>query len=190
MKSLRIFSTCCALMLTLAVAGCATGGISESGLIQKEDSGIFTALDNLADFSLADLRWASADAHAKGDIIFYTCWDGLIPVVTGLQAKKRANGGTLPPFSTFPHGVASGIQVLRDMLRGSPGSESGHKVIVETVVASCGGMSQAILVDQIKLAAKVGSLMSGVGTAPAAISILKGILPILRMMPLRMNLND
>jgi hypothetical protein len=172
------------------LSGCAANTALNAQMnanLMRTQADIDQALSDLADMEIADLQWASADAHAKNDIEFYTCWDGLIPIVQGLKAAKQAGGGTLP---SMPKGAASGIQVARDVVHGAlggvslAGTAAGKPSILALINVACSPMVQAILADQARIAVQVGSAMSGVGAAPAALNALKGIGPILKLLPL------
>ena len=134
--------------------------------LEKQHQQVLDFLTALGKFTIADLQAASADAKAHNDPEFAMCWDGLIPIVAGLQVQ----GGGVPPGLTLPKGAASFVQAIRDILQG--GGAVGAPLILKQVNMACGAAYVSARHDIIKVVVAVTAAASG---APGAGSLLGGI---------------
>ncbi len=165
-----------AIAAALSLSGCAlTGDVKYDAAAQQaaiqaqleqQHQQVLDFLTALGKFTIADLQAASADAKAHNDPEFAMCWDGLIPIVAGLQVQ----GGGVPPGLTLPKGAASFVQAIRDILQG--GGAVGTPLILKQVNMACGAAYVSARHDIIKVVVAVTAAASG---APGAGSLLGGI---------------
>jgi hypothetical protein len=166
-------------LLALCLSGCGT----VSPVLQRTQADIDQALNDLADVAVADLQGALADAQGKQDIEAAQCYGGLIPIVQALQAAKQAGGGTI----VMPKGAFMVFQGTRDIVRGALGVTTVGGVgpsLLARINIACTPLIASMNVDLLKAAATVGGIMSGIGAAPGVVNALKGIGPLLKLLPL------
>jgi hypothetical protein len=136
--------------VTVATGGTATAPADETPLMQ------------LASFTAADLKQASDNAKASGDLTGQMCWDTL---------AKYVGTGTLANVPQIKGG-ASAFQAVRDVRRGIDSARTNP--VLEDINRGCAPLITEARITLIKL-----GLLAGAGVATGgALPALGGMLPI------------
>lgn len=98
--------------------------------------------------AIADLQAASTDAGNHGDLVAKQCYDGLVPIVQGIQANPPI---ILPPK---PIGLVTTFQDARDIKAGVGGASATLKTLRQQINLACGALQidiQAGVADPLSL---------------------------------------
>lgn len=137
-----------AILAALSLGACAVG-------TNPAPSPIQTDITALANFTLADLKTASLDAHAHGDQTAYQCYDYLIVTVPTITPATPT--GTVGAVVLFQQGrdLANGINPNSGVMSGlnlacAPLVISTQTVINQLVATMGGVAAAAVIVSPVK----------------------------------------